>query len=51
MDENDSLRSIGLVNKQIQDTQAPSPQWSPPSRGEGAYPLKSSRVRQRGEIN
>ena len=27
------------------------PRWSSPCRGEGAYPPRSSRVRQRGELN
>ena len=32
-------------------TMAAPPRWSSPCRGEGAYPPRSSRVRQRGELN
>ena len=33
------------------DTASSPPRWSSPCRGEGAYPPRSSRVRQRGELN
>ena len=36
--------------RQIEYKKPPS-RWNSPCRGEGAYPLRSSRVRQREELN